>query len=46
MKLVTKSMLKSPNETMVRGDNFLNHDLASPFKVVGKARHIISSEYS
>ncbi|GFY95607.1 hypothetical protein Acr_10g0009920 [Actinidia rufa] len=34
MKLATKSLLRSPNESMVPGSNFRNHDLADPFKVV------------
>ena len=33
MKLETKSLLRSPNESMVLGDNFMNHDLIDPFKV-------------
>ena len=45
MKLVTKSLLWSPNESMVIGGSFLNHDIADPFKVAEKALHIISSEY-
>ncbi|GFZ18654.1 major facilitator superfamily protein [Actinidia rufa] len=32
MKLATKSLLRLLNESMVLGDNFMNHDLASPFK--------------
>ncbi|GFY90809.1 hypothetical protein Acr_07g0010060 [Actinidia rufa] len=45
MKLATKSLLRLPNETMVLEDNFLNHDLAGPFKVAEKALHITLSEY-
>ncbi|GFY82412.1 hypothetical protein Acr_02g0006520 [Actinidia rufa] len=31
-EIVTKSLLRSPKESMVLGDNFLNHDLTEPFK--------------
>ncbi|GFY96681.1 hypothetical protein Acr_11g0009870 [Actinidia rufa] len=34
MKLATKSRLRSPNESIIPGDNFLNHDLADSFKVI------------
>ncbi|GFY91166.1 hypothetical protein Acr_07g0013620 [Actinidia rufa] len=42
MKLAVKSLLKSPNESMVPESNFRNHDLANPFRVVEKALHITS----
>ncbi|GFY88901.1 hypothetical protein Acr_06g0008410 [Actinidia rufa] len=32
IKLDTKGLLRSPNESMVRRGNFLNHDLAGPLK--------------
>ena len=32
-------------DSMVRGDNFLNYDLADPFKIAEKAFHITSFEY-
>ncbi|GFZ12757.1 hypothetical protein Acr_23g0011420 [Actinidia rufa] len=40
----TKSLPRSLNELMVLGDNFMNHDLADPFKVAEKALHITSSD--
>ena len=43
-ELATNSLLRSPNESTVLGDNFLNSDLADPFKVVEKTLHITSSE--
>ena len=45
IKLVTKSLLRSPNESIVLGDSFLNHVLVEPFKVAKKALHITSSKY-
>ncbi|GFY93808.1 hypothetical protein Acr_09g0002540 [Actinidia rufa] len=45
MKLAIKSLLRSSNESMVLEDNFLNHDLAVPFKVVEKALYITSSDW-
>ena len=42
-KLLTNNLLNSLNKVMVFGGNFLNHTLVGPFKVVGKALHIISS---
>ena len=38
-----KNFLRSTNESMVLGDNFLNHDLVDPFRVAKKAFHITSS---
>ena len=40
MKLTTKSLLRSPNESMVPGGSF-----SDPFKVVEKYLHITSLEY-
>ncbi|GFZ08652.1 hypothetical protein Acr_20g0004600 [Actinidia rufa] len=45
MKLATKSIFRSPNESMVLEDNFLNHDLVGPFKLAEKDLHIALSEY-
>ena len=45
MKLTTKSLLRSPNESIVPGGSFLNQDLADPFRIVEKALQITSSEY-
>ncbi|GFY93703.1 hypothetical protein Acr_09g0001490 [Actinidia rufa] len=40
-----KELLRSPNESMILGDNFPNQDLAGPVKVAEKVLHITSSEY-
>ena len=42
-KLLTNNLLNSWNEVMVFGCSLLNHTLPGPFKVVGKALHMISS---
>ena len=44
-ELATKSLLRSPNESIVLGNNFLNHDLTNPFKFAKKDLHITSSKY-
>ncbi|GFY95615.1 hypothetical protein Acr_10g0010000 [Actinidia rufa] len=45
MKLAMKSPLRSPNESIVSRNSFLNHYLAGPFRVAEKALHITSSKY-
>ena len=45
-KLAIKTLLKSQNESMVLGDNFLNHDIVGPLKVTKKAMNITSFEGS
>ena len=42
-KLLTNNLLNSWKEVIVFGGNFPNLTLVGPFKVVGKALHIISS---
>ena len=42
-KLLANNLLNSWNEVIIFGGNFPNHTLAGPFKVIGKALHIISS---
>ena len=44
MKCVTRCPLNSLKVETMFGVSLLNHTLASPFKVIGKAIHIISSE--
>ena len=43
MKLLTNNLLNSLNEVIVFGGNLPNQTLANPFKVSGKALHMISS---
>ena len=43
IKLLTNNLLNSSKEPPVFESILLNHTRASPFKVVGKAQHIISS---
>ena len=43
-KLLTNNLLNSWKEVMVFGGSLLNHSLVGPFKVIGKALHIILSE--
>ena len=43
IKLLTKNLLNSSKELTELGGILLNHTHAGPFRVVGKALHIISS---
>ena len=43
MKWETKDLLSSTNEWIKEGLIFVNHCHVDPFKVVGKALHMISS---
>ncbi|GFZ09795.1 hypothetical protein Acr_21g0003940 [Actinidia rufa] len=44
IKLSTKSLLRSPNESTIPRGIFLKYDIADPFKVAENALHITSSD--